>query len=345
MTMCIVLRLIQSDLTKVTLYFTLTILASAVISPWIYNAGMLLAEVGQSRALNPMLDWLANRCMGTPFASYYYNTVVITALALAGPFIMWCKLSTQREKQPVKPWRVRLRKPTDSSQNGQALHRNVNALLHMGVGILITCSLMAISIVLIQLNGWLSFHQSTEYGNIILKGLASAAIIALISECFFRGVLMGIFLRAMHPALAMIFISLSYAVICSLMPTGSEELANPDKADAGFRMVACMTQKLMSLETFIFSFMLLFCFGLVLSYARYRTASLWLPIGLHIGFVFSMSTLLQVTIPGPRSTQIPKLLTSADGSLGLLPFYLLIISAILIHIILQIMDSKETAEI
>ena len=150
MTMRAVLRLIQSDLTKVTLYFALTILASAVVSPWIYNAGMLLAEVGQSRALNPMLDWLANRCMGTPFAFYYYHTLVITALTLAGPFIMWCKLSTQGEKQPVKPWRVRLRKPTDSNQKGQALHRNVNASLHIGVGILITCSLMAISIFLIQ---------------------------------------------------------------------------------------------------------------------------------------------------------------------------------------------------
>ena len=338
------LRLIQSDLTKVTLFFILTILVSAVISPWIYNAGMLLAEVGQSRTLNPILDWLANRCVGAPFASYYDHTLLVSAFALAGPFIMWCHLSNQGAKQLPSPWRIKLTQSTNSIQNGQVLYRNSNARLHLGIGILITGSLVAISVVLIQMNGWLAFHQPADYWITMLKGLGSAVVIALVSECIFRGVLMGVFLRAMHPALAMVFISLSYAIICSLLPTGNETLANPDKADAGFRMITIMVDNLMTLEKFVFSFMLLFCFGLVLSYARYRTASLWLPIGLHLGFIFSLNTMLQITVPGPQSSQMPKILTGDDGLSGLLPFFLLIISALLVHIIVQILESKKASK-
>ena len=84
MTMHAVLRLIQSDFSKVILFFTLTIIASAIASPWIYNAGMLLAEVGQSRALNPLLDWLANRCADATFASFYNYTLLGCAIILAG---------------------------------------------------------------------------------------------------------------------------------------------------------------------------------------------------------------------------------------------------------------------
>ena len=337
------IRLLQSDLTKVTLFFILTILASAVISPWLYNAGMLLAEVGQSRDLNPILDWAANRCSGRAFATYYDHTLLISALALAGPFIMWCNLSEQSSRQPANPWRVKLAKSRSSSQCGQALYRDPKATLHFGIGLLIAVSLVTIPIVMIHMSGWLSFRHSVDYPNIIVKGLVSATIIAVICEWLFRGMLMGIFLRAMHPALAMVFISLLYAVICSLMPGGSEILTDPDKADAGFRMASMMIAELMTLEKFVFSFMLIFCFGLVLAYARYRTASLWLPIGLHLGFVFPYNMLSQITTLGPKSSQIPKILKGPDGSSGMLPFYLLIISALLVHIILQMLESKKTS--
>ena len=339
-----VLRLIQSDLTKVTLFFILTILASAIISPWIYNAGMLLAEVGQSRTLNPILDWLASRCRDTPFAYYYDFTLLVIALGIAGPFIMWCNLTNSNYRPASKPWRIKLIQTSISYRKGQPLSRNPNATLHLFIGLVIASSLFVISILLIQANGWLSFHQASNF-DVLLKTIASAIIIALVSDWLFRGMLMGIFLRAMHPALAMVFVSLAYAIICSLLPNGEEVLTQPDKADAGFRLVTIMFENLMTLETFVFGFMLFFCFGLILAYARYRTASLWLSFGLHIGFLLPYKTLSQITSPGPHHSEIPKLLKAPDGLLGLLPFYLLIISALLLHIIFQLLESKKTAAI
>ena len=338
-----VLRLIQSDLSKVTLFFVLTILASAVISPWIYNVGMLLAEVGQSRTLNPILDWLAVRCRNTPFAYYYDFTLFVTALILIGPFIIWCGFKNSSYRPLSNPWRIRLTQTALSHHNGQALRRNPNTALHLSIGIVTAGSLVTISILLIRLNGWLSFHQAIDNSQILVQVITSATIIAFASEWLFRGMLMGIFLRAMHPALAMVFVSLAYAILCSLLPGSKDVISEPDKADAGFRMVKLMLDNLMTLETFVFGFMLFFCFGLILAYARYRTSSLWLSVSLHLGFLLPYQILSQMTAPGPQSGQMPKFLKGPDGLPGLLPFYLLIISAVLVHIILQLVETKNAS--
>ena len=344
MTMHAVLRLIHSDFSKVILFCTLTIIASAIASPWIYNVGMLLAEVGKSRALNPLLDWLANRCADATFASFYNYTLLGCAIILAGPFIMWCKLSNRSSLQPSKPWRIRLPTSANTRQNGQALCRNPKAKLHLVIGFLITGSLVSISIYLLEMITWFSFIQPADYWGAIRSGLLSAIVITLVSEWLFRGILMGIFIRAMRPAMAMVFISLFYAIIYSLLPTGNEIIANPDKADAGFRMIITIAENLLTPEKFTFSFMLLFSLGLVLAYARYRTASLWLPIGLHFGFIFPYQALQQLTESGTQHSPLSRLLIGADGRSGLLPFCLLLLSALVVHVFIQLSESKRISE-
>ena len=344
MTMHAVLRLIHSDFSKVILFCTLTIIASAIASPWIYNVGMLLAEVGKSRALNPLLDWLANRCADAAFASFYNYTLLGCAIILVGPFIMWCKLSNQSSLQPSKPWRIRLPTSANTRQNGQALCRNPKAKLHLVIGFLITGSLVSISIYLLEMIAWFSFIQPADYWGAIRSGLLSAIVITVVSEWLFRGILMGIFIRAMRPAMAMVFISLFYAIIYSLLPTGNEIIANPDKADAGFRMIITIAENLLTPEKFTFSFMLLFSLGLVLAYARYRTASLWLPIGLHFGFIFPYQALQQLTESGTQHSPLSRLLIGADGRSGLLPFCLLLLSALLVHVFIQLSESKRISE-
>ena len=257
---------------------------------------------------------------------------------------MWCKLSNQSSLQLSKPWRIRLPTSANTRQNGQALCRNPKAKLHLAIGFLITGSLVSISIWLLEVIAWFSFAQSPDYWSAICNGVASAIVITLVSEWLFRGILMGIFLRAMRPAMAMVLISLFYAIIYSLLPTGDEVIANPEKADAGFRMMITIAKNLLSPETFTFSFMLLFSLGLVLAYARYRTASLWLPIGLHFGFIFPYQTLQQLTESGPQHSPLSRLLIGTDGRSGLLPFCLLLLSALLVHVFIQVSESKRRSE-
>lgn len=339
-TMCFVQRLIQSDLTKVILFFILTIVTAAAISPWLYNAGMLLAEVRDSRSFNPLLDWLADYCKGVTFSSFYICSLLACALVLAGPFIMWCKLRHPSAASIYKPWRLQLPHSSISGNNGQALCRNPRADLHLGVGFLIMGGLMATSFFLLKKIGWFSMDPEADYGMALGYAMVSAIFTAIISESLFRGVIMGICLRGMGPALAMISSSLIYATVLSVIPSEELTLTNPETVDAGFRMLMATWYELLTPEKLTFGFVTLFSFGLVMAYARYRTASLWLPIGLHTGMTFSRHFLEETTVANNQLPPISKLLIGPDALSGLLPLCTLIVTTLLVHIFIQISRSK-----
>lgn len=339
--MQLVQRLIQSDLTKVILFFILTIVTAAAISPWLYNAGMLLAEVGKSRSLNPLLDWLAGRCQGVTFASFYLCSLLACALVLAGPFVMWCQLKHPGSGPIYKPWRLQLPRSSITGKDGQPICRNRLAELDLGIGFLITGGLMAVSFLFLKKIGWFSMDPEADYGMAIGYAIVTAIVTAIISESLFRGVIMGICLRAMGPAAAMICSSLLYAAVLSMVPPQDLILTNPEMADAGFRMLKATLHQLLTPEKLTFGFVTLFSFGLVMSYARYRTASLWLPIGLHFGIIFSERFLEQAAVANTQLPPISKLLIGPDALSGLLPLCILIATTFLVHVFIQISRSNS----
>ncbi|MGB1873866.1 MAG: lysostaphin resistance A-like protein [Akkermansiaceae bacterium] len=337
-------RLIQSDLTKVILFFILTIVTAAAISPWLYNAGMLLAEVRESRSLNPILDSLADCCNGVTFSSFYLCSMLGCALVLAGPFVMWCQLKHPSSGTIYKPWRLQLPRSSISGNNGQSLSRNPQADLHLGAGFLIMGGVMAISFLLLKKIGWFSMNPEADYGMAVGYAMVSAIFTAIISESLFRGVIMGICLRSMGPALAIISSSVIYATVLSVTPPKELVLKNPEMVDAGFRMLKATLQQLLTPEKLAFGFITLFSFGLVMAYARYRTASLWLPIGLHIGMTFSQHFLEQTTVANTQLPAISKLLIGGNTLSGLLPLCILIVTTLLIHIFIQISRPKPDTD-
>lgn len=344
MTMHLVQRLFQSDLAKVILFFILTVVTSAVIAPWLYNAGMLLAEVGNSRSLNPMLDWLAERCRGASFAAFYNCALLGCSLILGGPFIMWCTLLHHHSRPYQHPWRLRIPKPASRTQAGQVLGRNPQAKVQFVAGFLITASLTTLSMWWLKTIGWLSFEPPADYMFIIGYAMVSAIIIAVVHELLFRGMLMGMCLRAMPPVVAVISISLAYAIVLSMLPSDSMTMTKPDQADAGFRMLAKIIKHFFTPEKFAFGFITAFTFGLVLAYARYRTASLWLPVGLHFGMAFILRGLQPIITSEKQRPPMAKLLIGTDGMSGILPLCLMLAAALLVHISIQVLYSKRESE-
>lgn len=334
-------RLFQSDLAKVILFFILTVVTSAIIAPWLYNAGMLLAEVGESRSLNPVLDWLAERCKSASFPSFYNSALLGCALILGGPFIMWCKLLHPNFPPYHHPWRLRIPNPANSIQAGQALGRNPQAKVQFVIGFLITASLTTLSMWWLKAIGWLSFEPPADYSLVIGYAMVSAMIIAVVHELLFRGMLMGMCLRALNPVMAIICISLAYATVLSILPSDNIQLTKPEQADAGFRMLAKIIKHLFTPEKFTFGFITAFTFGLVLAYARYRTASLWFPVGLHFGMAFILRGLQPIITAEKQRPPMAKLLIGTDGMSGILPLCLMLSAALLVHISIQALSSKH----
>jgi len=339
-------RLIQSDLTKILIFFTLTSIAAAIISPWLYNAGKMIAEVAESRGSNSLLLWFAQKCDSVDFPQYFNRALLLSSLLLAGPFIMWMRIGKGPKPLRKKPWGLRLPNSSvahSSHSVGQPLRHNDRGLLHLCVGVFLASSLMLLMMWMLILSGWFTLERPALWWDVIKSVTLSSVLIALIGEWIFRGVFLGICLRSMRPSVAIVIVSACFAAVHFLSPPAGVHLTEPGNWDAGFRMMALIGQRFLHLHHFLMPFLTLFVVGLILAYARYRTASLWLPIGLHIGWVLVHRIFQPITEISGEHLAVADLFISADRKAGILPLCLLFAAGLLVHVFIRVSEEKRSA--
>jgi hypothetical protein len=72
---------------------------------------------------------------------------------------------------------------------------------------------------------------------------------------------------------------------------------------------------------------------LVLGHARWRTASLWLPVGLHTGWVFGVFVFKALAIPAGPAGYPGQLFIGGTLREGLIPTALVIATGLLVHVL------------
>ena len=119
----------------------------------------------------------------------------------------------------------------------------------------------------------------------LARVVPTAVIVPLIEEPLFRGLFLGIFLRRLRPWPA----NFASAGIFSIV----HFLKAPEQTTAAVRWNSGFVSLAHSFDQFgepmlVFAgFTTLFVIGLVLAYTRLQTRSLWLPIGLHAGWILA----------------------------------------------------------
>ena len=146
--------------------------------------------------------------------------------------------------------------------------------------------------------------------------MAAAIVVPLIEELFFRGLFLGILLRSSRPIVATLITSTFFAIVHFLKAPA--KLSENVTWLSGFHSIANSLVQFVDPMMVLASFTTLFLIGWILADARLRTRSLFLPIGLHSGWVFVAGVVGKMT---KRETIIlpwlgPNLLT------GLLPLAL-----------------------
>ncbi|MBK1829316.1 CPBP family intramembrane metalloprotease [Verrucomicrobiaceae bacterium R5-34] len=338
-------RLLQSDLTKVLIFLILTTVSAAILSPWLFNAGKMIAEVVPARSHHSLLLWFAQKCDNAEFLRYFNRSLLISALLLAGPFIMWMRIGKPPTFRGQNPWTFRL--PTSSLPpvSGQPLRANDRFLLHLGTGVFLASGLMLMMMWILLLSGWFVLEEPVLWWDAVKVALITALPVALIEECLFRGVLLGICLRSMRPAAAITVVSIGYASVHFLSPLDGVHLSHPGNLDAGFQMLGLIGQRFLQLHTFFLPWLTLFGIGLILAYARYRSASLWLPIGLHLGWTLIHRTFQPIVELSDRHPAMADLLISPDRKTGILPLSVLLATGILVHVFTRIStEARSTRE-
>jgi membrane protease YdiL (CAAX protease family) len=170
-----------------------------------------------------------------------------------------------------------------------------------------------------------------------LPGVLGAAIaVPLIEELFFRGLLLGILLRDLRPTVATLLISAFFAVIHFLKaPARPYEVVS---WFSGFRSIGNSFGQFADPMMVLALFATLFLIGWILADARLRTRSLFLPIGLHSGWILMAGAVGKLT---RRSTiMLPWLGTNLLT--GLLPLVLGLITWVLMIVWLRYANRSHT---
>jgi membrane protease YdiL (CAAX protease family) len=117
------------------------------------------------------------------------------------------------------------------------------------------------------------------------KIIASSITVPAIEEVFFRGLLLGLLLRTGRPYIAIFVTSALYSMVHFLK--APERTSTIVTWTSGFNSIAHSFSQFGDPFLLLASFTTLFLIGWILADARLSTRSLWMPIGLHAGWIFA----------------------------------------------------------
>lgn len=316
------------DVLKLWLYAAASVVLGAWSSPLLYNAGKALAEVSAAKRTNGPLEWLAGRCRNADFPVFFEMAILISAIALFIPFIEW--LRGGRTAESGKVGTLRLPEGARDLTRGQRLRKNPRALAHVMIGFLGVTILFSLLAGVLILAGFFEWKNPAEpMLRLVLRVLAVSGVLAIVQEILFRGIAMGVFLRAMRPTVALGLSALLFALVHFLHPPAGMNVLDPDASGVGFELLRKTAARFFEPRAVFGTLMPLIALGAVLAYARWKTASLCLPIGLHAGWILVNSLLAAVTVTSHDQDSLRWVLAGSSLQQGLVPLAGILVAGLL----------------
>ena len=291
-------RWLQNDVFRICAYVAAVVALGAAFSPFLYNLGMGVAEVTRGKDTNSVVTWLGDAAWRSRdnFPRFFDRALMLSAVVLLPFLLMWLRLG--RDRGGAGPWVVGV---PASACRGERLSWAPRGLGWGAVGFLLAAGLLLVSGVMLVKSGFFMWRDAEmsargavnpavvgiDWLRIVRKALPTALVVSVLEEILFRGILLGIFLRVMRPGLAVLSISLLFALVHFLEPPPGVKVPDPEALDAGFVLLGQILGRLLEPSDLVGRFLTLFAVGAILALARLRTGSLWLPIGLHAGWVFA----------------------------------------------------------
>jgi len=286
------------DAAKLFAYFFAVVIGSALLAPPLFWS---------ARHVSPFFAKF-------DFESFFHRALLICAIAFLWPLLRALRLHSFRDLQ--------------LDRNRHAARDVVGGILLASFPLLI-CSFLLIATRIFVLKTVMPWSS--------LVGVLGAAIaVPLIEELFFRGLLLGILLRDLRPTVATLITSAFFAVI--------HFLKAPDRPNevvswfSGFRSIANSFAQFADPMMVLALFATLFLIGWILADARLRTRSLFLPIGLHSGWILVAGVVGKLT--RRSTTMLPWLGTNLLT--GLLPLALGLITWVLMIVWLRYAKRSHT---
>jgi membrane protease YdiL (CAAX protease family) len=237
------------DAARLLGYFIATAVAGGLLAPWLFWSAQALAAHG-------VLPWLATY----DFETFFHRALLIAAVAFLWPLMR----------------AVRIRRRSDL---GLRPNRTASRDIAAGIGLAaipLICAALALLACTIY-----SIKSRRAWNGISTVVLASL-VVPLIEETLFRGAFFAVLAR-LGERTGAVLTSALFAILHFLKaPPGTS--AGPTWY-SGFTSIGHAFEQFSQPTMLLASFCTLFLIGCVLIHARIATKSLWLPIGLHAGWI------------------------------------------------------------
>ncbi len=238
----------------------MVVLLAAVLSPPIYWAFQALGAHG-----------IAADLAAFPFHRYFSRVAQVSAFVLLVPLLFWLRIRSVKEFGLVK---------------------NPRPVRDVIVGFLLAAVPVALLGAAFLAFGLARFRDDPNPWD-LLTFVLRAGFVATVEEFLFRGVLLGLAIRVVGPWPAAAGVSAAFAAVHFLKP--AREAGGLVTWFSGFQQIGSVFDSAPPPALLALGFLSLFVIGMILAGAALRTRSLWLPIGLHAGWIFGQQTLRWLT--------------------------------------------------
>jgi CAAX protease family protein len=243
------------DAARLAAYFIAIVLIGALLAPVLFWSAQALAMHG-------VLPFLTRY----EFDTFFHRAILIAAVLLLWPLLRFSNVRGMADLglAPNPRWA-----------------RDVSGGVLLSVIPLLFCAA-----VLIALHVY-SFRHVLVWPR-LGKVVIAAVSVPFIEETFFRGIVLGVLLRTGRKSLSIIVVSALFAAVHFLK--GADRQPAVVTWTSGFESIGDSFAGFGDLMMVLAAFATLFLIGCILGDARVLTRSLWLPIGLHAGWIFASGT-------------------------------------------------------
>lgn len=248
----------MKEIGKILLYLAATVFLGALLAPLLFWGAHALARGLANARLSAFFA-------ETDFQRFFNRAMLVAAVALLWPLARALRIRNFHESLGL----ARERRPW----------RRFFAGFGMAAGTLLVLGAWAI------LADVYNFKTEIPWGRIAWLPFPALAV-ALIEEALFRGALQGVVRRTATDGAALVFVAALFALIHFLKPPEDAVAPHAVAWWSGFALVPRVFWQWGDLKLLLGGFSTIFLVGLILGFARMRTRSLWMPVGLHAGWIF-----------------------------------------------------------